>query len=66
MTAINKTATRTTTKVSDRTSDGITIAMMGAGSAIIGLWAVACFVGAMVTSGPLGMIRGYISAVTGI
>lgn len=38
-----------------------------AASATIGLWAVACFVGGLVASGgPISMLKGFITAVTGI
>lgn len=39
------------------------------GSAIpvaIGLWAAACFVGGLMTGGPLAMLQGFVSAVTGL
>jgi hypothetical protein len=42
------------------------IAAMGAGSALIGLWAFASLISAMVSSGPLGLVRGYIQAVAGL
>lgn len=34
--------------------------------ALIGIWGVSCIVGGLVSSGPLAMIRGYITALTGI
>jgi len=38
----------------------------GAISALIGLWAVACFVGAVLTTGgPIALAQAWISAVTG-
>jgi hypothetical protein len=39
---------------------------MGVVSGIIGMWGLACFVGGMVTSGPIGLAKGWISAVTGM
>ncbi len=33
---------------------------------IIGIWGVACFLGALVSSGPVAMVRGYISALSGM
>ena len=44
----------------------ITIITMGAASGLIGLWAVSCIVSAMVSTGPVGLVRGFISAVTGM
>ena len=44
----------------------ITITTMGAVSGLIGLWAVACIVGAMVSAGPVELINGFVSAVTGM
>lgn len=42
------------------------VAVFGTISALVGLWAVACFVGALLISGgPLALARGWISAVTG-
>ncbi len=42
------------------------LAAFGAISTLTGLWAVACFVGALlVTGGPLALARAWISAVTG-
>ncbi|MBU0479964.1 MAG: hypothetical protein KKG47_02560 [Proteobacteria bacterium] len=65
-TAINKTATRTTTRTNENTFGKTTIAMFGASSMLIGVWAAACFVGAIVSAGPIGLVQGFISAVTGI
>ena len=36
------------------------------GCALIGLWAVACFIVGLFSFGPLQMLRGYITAITGI
>lgn len=39
---------------------------MGVVSAVIGLWAIACFLGALVSSnGPLEMVQGWFAAFTG-
>ena len=44
----------------------MTIAMSAVPS-LVGIWAAACFVGAMVTSGgPLGLARNYFQAITGM
>lgn len=68
MNAINK--TRTQVKVNDKdqaleTTSKVTVALFGGVAALVGLWAVACFAGAAVTAGPLGLLKGYFSAVTG-
>ncbi len=44
----------------------VTVALFGGAAALFGLWAVACFVGAILSNGPLGLIKGYFSAVTGL
>jgi hypothetical protein len=38
-----------------------------AASGIIGIWALACFVGGMISSGgPIAMAKGWLTAVTGM
>ena len=34
--------------------------------ALIGIWGISCIVSAMVSAGPMAMLRGYITAITGI
>lgn len=66
MNAINQ--TRTQVKVNDQALDAIgkvTVGLFGGASLLIGLWAVACFAGALLTAGPVGLVQGLISAVTG-
>ena len=42
------------------------VAVFGTISTLVGLWAVACFVGALLTSGgPIALAQAWISAVTG-
>ena len=67
MNAINRTTTQA--KADTNTMDAaskITVTMMGSASAMIGLWAVACFASALIGNGPLGLIKSYFSAVTGM
>ena len=67
MNAINK--TRIQAKVNDQALDAtgkVTVALFGGSSMLIGLWAVACFSGALLTAGPVGLVQGFISAVTGL
>lgn len=69
MKAINK--SRTQVKVTDQSqalnaTSKLTVALFGGAAALIGLWAGACFVGALLNNGPLGLIKGYFSAVTGL
>lgn len=69
MNAINK--SRIKVKVTDQSqalnaTSKVTVALFGGAAALIGLWAVACFVGALLSNGPLGLIKGYFSAVTGL
>jgi hypothetical protein len=33
---------------------------------IVGIWGLACFLGALFSAGPVEMIRGYITAITGV
>lgn len=33
---------------------------------LIGIWGIACIAGGMVSSGPLAMLQGYMSAITGM
>ncbi len=33
---------------------------------LIGTWGVACIAGGLVSSGPLAMLRGYLTAITGL
>ena len=42
------------------------IITMGVASGLVGLWAVACLVSAMVDSGPIELIRNWFSAVFGM
>lgn len=68
MNAINK--SRTQVKVNDQAqalevTSKVTVALFGGAAALIGLWAVACFVGALMSVGPLGLIKGFFAAVTG-
>lgn len=44
-----------------------TMATMAAVPALIGLWAAACFIGGMISSGgPLEMIKNWFSAISGM
>jgi chitinase len=67
MNAINKTKTQVKENVQALDVTGkVTVALFGGAAALIGLWAAACFVGAVLSSGPVGVIKGYFSAVTGL
>lgn len=35
-------------------------------SALIGIWGFACLIGGLTASGPAGLMKGYISALTGM
>ena len=65
MKAINKTNTQVKVNASE-TAERATIAILGGASVLIGLWAVACFAAALVSTGPVGLIKAYFSAVTGM
>jgi len=57
-----KTKTNTTTNASETVSK-VSITVMGIISATIGIWAVACLVGAVVSNGPLNVIKGFASSL---
>ena len=64
MTANTQTATRNQAEVGYETSKfalGTGMAM----SALVGLWRTACLVSALVSVGPLNVVKGYITAVLG-
>ena len=66
-TATNNTRTATNAKTNTSSAaDKMTISLMGGASLLIGLWAAACFIGAVVSNGPAGVIKGFFSAVTGM
>ena len=44
----------------------MTMSLMGGSSILIGLWAAACFVGALAQSGPIGLFKGYVAAISGM
>lgn len=65
--AKNRTSTKSVAQetADTRISTGALTAF-GAISALVGLWAVACFVGALLaTGGPIALAQAWISAVTG-
>ncbi|NTV14456.1 MAG: hypothetical protein HGA96_11095 [Desulfobulbaceae bacterium] len=67
MNAINK--SRTQVKVNEQALDAtgkVTVALFGGASLLLGLWAVACFAGALMNVGPLGLLQGFLAAVTGM
>lgn len=35
-------------------------------SALVGIWGVTCLLAGLINAGPLGMLKGYLSAVTGL
>ena len=39
---------------------------LGAVSLAIGVWGLACFAGAVISYGPLGVVKGYFSAIMGL
>lgn len=62
---------RTRSGVAEASQSGVqavskgSLAVLGGVSTLIGLWAVACFVGGMISSGgPLALARSWFSAVT--
>jgi hypothetical protein len=61
-----RTRTATSTAATTKTAlSSSVVVTTGISSAAIGLWAAACFVSALINSGPLGLIQGWFSAVAG-
>ena len=66
-TATNNTRTATNAKTNTSSSaDKMTISLMGGATVMIGLWAAACFAGGVISNGPVEVIKGFFTAVTGI
>ena len=62
------TTTKTKTRVAEGSAVGtvskLSIGVMGAASLLVGLWAIACLVGATITGGgPVALISGWLSAI---
>ena len=58
-------ATESTNTAVDSVSRS-SIITMGVASGLVGLWAVACLISAMVDSGPVELIKNWFSAVAGM
>ena len=58
----------TRTSETEVTHDALSILMtlVSASALIIGLWGIACFVSALLSHGLTALVRGYITAITGI
>lgn len=68
-TTMVKTKVRSASKEKGKTLDTVStasLAFMGSISAIIGIWAVLCFVSVMFNVGPLEFFQGWFNAVTGM
>jgi len=59
----NRTQVRTATGTASSVVAGQALGTVGVASGLIGLWAVACMVGAVVTQGPLALVTGWFSAM---
>jgi chitinase len=67
MNAINKTNTQVKENVQALDAAGkVTVTLFGGASLLIGIWSVACMGAALLNAGPVGLIKAYFSAVTGI
>ena len=64
MSATTKTQTKATTDAGYEVSRFAVNAGMGM-AALIGLWGMACLIGGLATNGFGGLLRGFITAVTG-
>lgn len=58
-------STRTTETEVTHDVLSILMTMVSASALIIGVWAIACFVAALVNHGLTALVRGYVSAITG-
>ncbi len=73
-TTLAKTQKRTKAKETSSTTtrsgmDVVSIASlgtMGAVSAFVGIWALVCFAATLFNVGPIEMVKGYFSAITGM
>lgn len=69
MTTMTKTKTRINEQENTRVATSVTtkggLAVMTGAAALVGLWAVACFVIAAVGNGPMAMIQGWFNAIIG-
>ena len=65
-------ATRTNTQSNVRANTAVDLAVksgmvaMTSSAAFIGLWSVACFASALLSSGPAALLTGWFAAVVGI
>ena len=67
MNSINKTTTQVKENVNVMdTASRVTVSLFGGTAALIGLWSVACLVAAVIGNGPLGLVKAYFSAITGM
>ncbi len=63
MKVMNRTQVRTAAGTASSVVASQALGTVGVASGLIGLWAVACMVGAVVTQGPLAMVTGWFSAM---
>jgi len=62
-----QTTTRTEAKVDLAQETGqYTVKAIGVLSALIGVWGMACLIGGLSNSGVTGLLKGYVSALTGM
>ncbi len=64
---------RTPTITNENTTVDVTEEVMGFSlkvgavlSALVGVWGLTCLLAGLINAGPLGMLKGYITAITGI
>jgi hypothetical protein len=63
-----KSITRTTRRIETEVEHDVSTVLFNvftASAMLIGVWAAACLIGGLVSHGFVGMVRGYITAVTG-
>jgi hypothetical protein len=67
MNAINKTNIQVKENVQALDAAGkATVALFGGASLLVGIWSAACLGAALLSAGPVGLIRAYFSAVSGM
>ncbi|WP_457576101.1 hypothetical protein [Desulfomarina sp.] len=65
MKSIITTSEKTTVNISDEIM-GFSLKVGAVIGTVIGIWAMACLVAGLINSGPTGLVKGYITAITGI
>ncbi len=60
-----ETRTKTETDLQHEVS-GFMFTVVSTSAVILGIWGIACLIGGLISSGFIGMIKGYVTAITGM